>query len=86
VEQQLLGLVWRGARIDHQNGENDDWANAVAGAVVSVLAVAKHRYAGFGWRPGEDAPAAPMSLRESLKRDPTGREAEWIFPGVSRTI
>lgn len=33
VEQQLLGLVWRGGRIDHPQGEHDDWANAVAGAV-----------------------------------------------------
>jgi hypothetical protein len=36
LEQQLLGLVWRGGRIDHQAGEHDDWANAAAG-VVSVL-------------------------------------------------
>jgi hypothetical protein len=34
VEQQLLGLVWRGGRIDHQPGEHDDWANAAAGALV----------------------------------------------------
>jgi hypothetical protein len=31
LEQQLLGLVWRGGRIDHQPGEHDDYANAVAG-------------------------------------------------------
>jgi hypothetical protein len=37
VEQELLGLVWRGSRIDHPGGEHDDWANAVAG-VVDVLA------------------------------------------------
>ncbi len=37
LQQQLLGLVWRGTKIDHQNGEHDDWANAVAGAVWSVL-------------------------------------------------
>lgn len=36
LEQQLLGLVWRGGKIDHQNGtgEHDDHANAVAGAIV----------------------------------------------------
>lgn len=33
LEQQLLGLVWRGGKIDHQNGEKDDFANAVAGVV-----------------------------------------------------
>ena len=33
VEQQLLGLVWRGGKIDHPGGEHDDWANAAAGAL-----------------------------------------------------
>jgi hypothetical protein len=33
LESQLLGLVWRGGKIDHQNGEHDDWANAGAGAI-----------------------------------------------------
>ncbi len=38
LEQQLLGLVWRGNRIDHQPNEHDDYANAVAGAVRLLLA------------------------------------------------
>jgi hypothetical protein len=33
LEQQLLGLVWRGGKIDHQAGEHDDYANAAAGVV-----------------------------------------------------
>lgn len=33
LEQQLLGLVWRGGKIDHQAGEHDDYANAAAGAL-----------------------------------------------------
>jgi hypothetical protein len=37
LEQQLLGLVWRGGHIDHPAGEHDDFVNAAAG-VVSVLA------------------------------------------------
>ena len=37
LEQQLLGLVWRGSKIDHPGGEHDDYANAAAG-VVQVLA------------------------------------------------
>ena len=37
LEQQLLGLVWRGGKIDHQHGEHDDFSNAVAG-VVRLLA------------------------------------------------
>jgi hypothetical protein len=36
LEQQVLGLVWRGGRIDHPNGEHDDYANAAAGALVAV--------------------------------------------------
>jgi hypothetical protein len=38
LQEQLLTLVRRGARIDHQPGDHDDWANAVAGVVQEVLA------------------------------------------------
>jgi hypothetical protein len=37
VEQQLLGLLWRGGKIDHPSGEHDDWANAAAGALALAL-------------------------------------------------
>jgi len=37
LEAQFLGLVWRGGKIDHPNGEHDDFANAAAGAVVCAL-------------------------------------------------
>ena len=37
VEQQLLGLVWKGGKIDHVSGEHDDFANAVAGVVHLLL-------------------------------------------------
>ncbi len=36
LEQQLLGLVWRGGKITHPNGEHDDWATAVAGLVADL--------------------------------------------------
>jgi hypothetical protein len=36
VEQQLLGLVWRGGKIDHPGGEHDDFANAAAGLVYML--------------------------------------------------
>ena len=36
LQEQLLTLVWRGARIDHQPGDHDDYANAAAGALVLV--------------------------------------------------
>jgi hypothetical protein len=38
LQGQLLGLVWRGSKIDHQPGDHDDWANSCAGAVWSVAA------------------------------------------------
>ena len=39
LHEQLLTLVLRGARVDHQNGDHDDWANAVAGVVWMIRAV-----------------------------------------------
>jgi hypothetical protein len=33
VESQFLGLVWCGGKIDHPNGEHDDYANGTAGAL-----------------------------------------------------
>lgn len=33
LEQELLGLVWRGTKITHPGGEHDDWATAAAGAL-----------------------------------------------------
>jgi hypothetical protein len=41
LEQQTLGLVWRGGRIDHPNGEHDDWPNAALGACVLALKPSK---------------------------------------------
>lgn len=37
LEQQLLGLVWKGGKISHQSGEHDDFATAAAGVVEQVL-------------------------------------------------
>ena len=33
LESQFLGLVWRANKIDHPNGEHDDYANGAAGAL-----------------------------------------------------
>lgn len=53
AEQQLLGLVWRGGRIDHPGGEHDDWANAAAGVAVAVAGDARCEHCGSmecgGW-------------------------------------
>ena len=37
----MLGLVWRGGKIDHSSGEHDDWSNAACGAIA--LAAGKQR-------------------------------------------
>jgi len=44
LEQQLLGLVWRGGRIDHLAGEHDDFANAGSGALVLAAGGAQTFY------------------------------------------
>ena len=52
LESQLLGLVWRASKIDHPNGEHDDYANAVAGALYlaskNVVSNAKALPIGIG--------------------------------------
>jgi hypothetical protein len=37
LEQQLLGLVWRGSKITHLSNEHDDWALAAVGAVLAAV-------------------------------------------------
>ncbi|MDP3720028.1 MAG: hypothetical protein Q8T13_19880 [Acidobacteriota bacterium] len=49
VEQQLLGLVWRGGKIDHQSGEHDDLANAAAGVVDVALSESKRLVVAGVW-------------------------------------
>jgi hypothetical protein len=43
LEQQLLGLVWRGSKITHPPGEHDDWTAACSGAVHAADPNAKHQ-------------------------------------------
>jgi hypothetical protein len=43
LTEQLLTLVRRGARVDHQPGDHDDWANACAGC-VDVLSSGMSRW------------------------------------------
>ena len=44
-EPQLLGLVWRGNKIDHPGGEHDDYANAAAGAIHLAASKVVNRFA-----------------------------------------
>ena len=49
VEQQLLGLVWCGSKIDHPAGEHDDWATVVAGVVELILGHGATSFDPFTW-------------------------------------
>jgi hypothetical protein len=48
LEQQLLGLVWKGAKITHPSGEHDDLATAAAGCVM-LLARRGESFTPFAW-------------------------------------
>lgn len=37
LQEQLLTLVVKGSRIDHQSGDHDDYANSVAGCVAQLV-------------------------------------------------
>jgi hypothetical protein len=45
MEGQFLGLIWRSGKIDHPNGEHDDYCNAAAGA----LHLASKKSVNFGF-------------------------------------
>jgi len=47
LEQQLLGLIWRGGKIDHPGGEHDDYA-CVAAGLVHIL-IGKQEEAPLQW-------------------------------------
>ena len=49
LQEQLLTLVIRGGKIDHQPGDHDDYANAVAGAVVLAAPCSSSYDATFAW-------------------------------------
>src|SRR5262249_21879687 len=44
LTEQLLTLVQKGARVTHEHGAHDDWANACAGAVQVAARQSKYRY------------------------------------------
>jgi hypothetical protein len=45
LEQQLLGLVWRGNNINAPNGEYDDWSNVVAVLTDALLGAKESGFA-----------------------------------------
>jgi phage terminase large subunit-like protein len=70
LQEQLLGLVRRGQKIDHLPGEHDDWANACAGAVVTA--------AHGGARAGEDILVGHISGFKDYYDDRGHMPAPWI--------
>jgi hypothetical protein len=78
LEQQWLGLVWRGGKIDHQAGEHDDWPNAAAGALLatqqsSAVAIAQSWASGIGCDDDDDDPASSYFAGTNANGTLTGR-------------
>ena len=77
VQEQLLTLVLRGAKVDHQPGDHDDHANAVAGCVWLMRTAVRYQddvkfatpvAVGSGPRlvPGSDAPVGELACPERV--------------------
>ncbi len=56
LQEQLLTLVMRGTKVDHQAGDHDDFANAVAGACVLITRKSKKPAPGILVRTGKQPP------------------------------
>jgi hypothetical protein len=87
--QQLIGLVRKGEKIDHQSGEHDDWSNAAAGGLVLAHAsgAAFSFYSG-GRSLSSAAPVvatvtAALSTVVDTVADPLGAAATAIGKAVS---
>jgi hypothetical protein len=73
LTEQLLTLVQRGARIDHENGSHDDFANGCAGAVWAASAKPRME---FSQRCMERARERPRP--SAMSRWPS-RQPKWFF-------
>jgi hypothetical protein len=63
LEQQLLGLVWRGGKIDHPAGEHDDYAAAAAGLTWLLVGHEAQPGEGFlAWMASEAERASTPAL------------------------
>ena len=63
LESQMLSLVWRANKIDHANGEHDDFINSVAGAIHCVLHGGGSRFLWAGGRSAvADDPDSPWRI------------------------
>lgn len=77
LEQQLLGLVWRGGKIDHPAGEHDDYANAAAGVVDALLGLAIVPFELYGGFSGSsDTTKTAQQLRDEADAEDKARAEE----------
>lgn len=74
LEQQLLGLIWRGGKIDHPGGEHDDFAAAVAGVVDLILRPTHRGVVVFDCFNGR-----PLSDDGTSYLDADPYDVNWIF-------
>jgi hypothetical protein len=76
LTEQLLTLVQRGARIDHESGSHDDWANGCAGAVWAASAKPRLHFSDKAMaRAAERPPRNVMARRPA----PRGGRVPWFF-------
>jgi hypothetical protein len=68
LTEQLLCLVQRGARIDHENGSHDDWANGCAGAVWAASAKPRMQISERAMQRAHERP-----VRGTMSRFPSAR-------------
>lgn len=80
LQEQLLTLIVRGARVDHPPGAHDDWANAAAGALVHVKTVRKTRP---DYAQADEWAGGPLAHRAKEINIIRGRSADRSF-GVRR--
>lgn len=83
VTEQLLGLQWRGDKIDHAPSSNDDHANAVCGLVYLV----SKRGQGFAPLVGvvnRDYLSAQASTANKEKKVPSAEQAGQVHPHERR--
>jgi hypothetical protein len=73
LTEQLLTLVQRGARIDHENGSHDDWANAACGSVWAASAKPRMHISDRAMARARERPAQGAMTRWR------SREPRWFF-------
>jgi hypothetical protein len=77
LEQQLLGLIWKGAKITHPTGEHDDMATSVAGLLVLLDTPGVRMWGGPPAPKTEEEEAADLAERKE-------QSAELVKSAIAR--